>query len=385
MQKVLLPLLFIAFAHGAFAQDSLPKPNEQAILIQSKALGEGRSIWVHLPDDYYQCQQTYPVLYVLDGDGPFGEASAVTGYLAGYDRNRIPPMIVVAIVNIDRTRDFTPIHSLEFGGRQDSARLGTSGGGGRFLQFIQQELVPHIDSSFRTQPYRVLAAHSLGGLFGLYAFQQAPGLFNATILMSPAFYGGNNQIFTAFTPFLKSHPALKSKLFITIGDEDTHKVDSLRLQLTNSAPKTLAWGYRQYTGENHFSVTYKSLYDGLRFIYKNWFIDFYDGSKEMWFRDLQAHFTRLSDDLGYAVPIAEELANNCGYTQLRGGHIDCAIDIFVQNTLHHPTSWNAFDSLGEAYAAKGDKQKAIENYEKSVQLNPHSEGGLQMLKKLKGE
>jgi predicted alpha/beta superfamily hydrolase len=344
-------------------------------------LNEERGIWVHLPDDYNTSTQTYPVLYLLDGDGHFNEASSITDYLSGYERNRMPQMIVVAILNVDRTRDFTPIHSLIFAGKVDSARMATTGGGARFLQFIQQELVPHIDSAYRTQPYRILAAHSLGGLFGLYAKEEAPNLFQSTILMSPAFYGGNNKIFTDFTPFLKRHPNLLGKMFITIGDEDMQKVDSLQLQLKTSAPKNFTWGFAQYKQENHFSVTYKSLYDGLRFIYKNWFIDYY-GSAQMWYKDLQLHFSKLSQEFGYDIQPGEELVNNCGYTQLRAGHIDCAIDIFKQNTIRFPHSWNAFDSLGEAYAAKGDKENAIINYKISLQLNPSNDDGKEALKKL---
>jgi predicted alpha/beta superfamily hydrolase len=135
--------------------------NDKAILINSKVLNEQRSIWIHLPSDYYTTTRTYPVIYLLDGEGHFGYVSTLADYLSDYDRNRIPEMAVVAIHNVDRTRDFTPLHSLIFGGKIDSARMATTGGGVKFLQFIQTELVPFIDSNYRTQPYRILAAHSL--------------------------------------------------------------------------------------------------------------------------------------------------------------------------------------------------------------------------------
>ena len=48
-----------------------------------------------------------------------------------------------------------------------------------------------------------------------------------------------------------------------------------------------------------------------------------------------------------------------------------------------PDSWNVYDSLGEAYAAAGNKKEAIENYEKSIKLNPKSESGIAVLAKLK--
>ena len=45
-------------------------------------------------------------------------------------------------------------------------------------------------------------------------------------------------------------------------------------------------------------------------------------------------------------------------------------------------AFNVYDSLGEAFMKHGDKEKAIENYKKSVELNPGNEGGIAMLKKL---
>lgn len=77
--------------------------------------------------------------------------------------------------------------------------------------------------------------------------------------------------------------------------------------------------------------------------------------------------------------------NHAGYKQLNAGNVNEAIEIFKLNTLNFPKSWNAFDSLGEAYMKKGGKHLAIENYEKSVLLNPGNEDGKAILKKLTNE
>src|SRR5207245_5819087 len=88
-------------------------------------------------------------------------------YLSDYDRNRTPEMIVVGIVNIDRGKDLNLVHPL-LNGKRDSNTVSTTEGAGKFLQFIQQELVPEIEGNYRTQPYRILMAHSLAGQFALY-------------------------------------------------------------------------------------------------------------------------------------------------------------------------------------------------------------------------
>lgn len=60
-----------------------------------------------------------------------------------------------------------------------------------------------------------------------------------------------------------------------------------------------------------------------------------------------------------------------------------AVNVFKLNVELYPQSWNAYDSLGEAYVAGGDNEMAIRCYEKSLEINPDSENGKQMLERLK--
>ncbi len=55
------------------------------------------------------------------------------------------------------------------------------------------------------------------------------------------------------------------------------------------------------------------------------------------------------------------------------------------NVLEFPKSWNVYDSIGECYAAMGNKEKAITFYKKSLALNPKNAGGTQALKALGAE
>ena len=73
-----------------------------------------------------------------------------------------------------------------------------------------------------------------------------------------------------------------------------------------------------------------------------------------------------------------------GYYLLTAGKVEEAIAVFSASVRLKPESWNAHDSLGEAYAAAGKKELAIEHYEKSLKLNPKSESGKKALAKLKG-
>jgi len=81
--------------------------------------------------------------------------------------------------------------------------------------------------------------------------------------------------------------------------------------------------------------------------------------------------------------ISEDTVNSVGYSLLRQKKTAEAIRAFRLNTELHPQSANAFDSLGEAYMAAGEKMLAIENYEKSLKIDPKKTNAVKQLKKLR--
>lgn len=354
--------------------DSIPSNNQQQILIHSKAINEDRTIWIHTPPEYTTSTDTYPVLYLLDGGSHFKYVSEMVDFLSDFETNFISKMIVVAIPNTDRGRDLTPTFDLKENGAE------------KFLSFIKDELVPYMDKNYRTQPYRILEAHSLGGLFGIYANETAPNLFQASIIISPALTGNENKlkVMFDFNAYLKKNNQLSQKYFVTIGNENTQAVDLLTKQL-KTAPKSFQWNYKVYKDEDHFSVPYKSMYDGLRFIYNNWHTEAFLNPNKILYKDIENHFKKLSKEFGYTINPTEDFLNQCGYQQLHFKHIEEAIELFKQNIRLHPNSFNVYDSMGEAYMINGQKSLAIENYEKSIAINPSNENGKTTLKKLKNE
>jgi CubicO group peptidase (beta-lactamase class C family) len=81
----------------------------------------------------------------------------------------------------------------------------------------------------------------------------------------------------------------------------------------------------------------------------------------------------------------EGTLNQLGYMLLVQKKVDDAIKVFQLNVQEYPKGWNCYDSLGEAFMVAGKKDLAIQNYEKSLELNPENMNGAAMLKKLKSE
>jgi len=84
----------------------------------------------------------------------------------------------------------------------------------------------------------------------------------------------------------------------------------------------------------------------------------------------------------FATDYTESIVNGLGYNLLEDDRIEDAIEIFKYNVSEYPQSANAFDSMGEAYMINGDKELAIQNYNKSLELNPNNTNAVEMLKKI---
>jgi pimeloyl-ACP methyl ester carboxylesterase len=87
-----------------------------------------------------------------------------------------------------------------------------------------------------------------------------------------------------------------------------------------------------------------------------------------------------------SVPLfGEAEMNQLGYRYLQQGSIKEAIRLFTLNTISYPGSWNVFDSLAEGYLKDGQVDKAVLNYEKSLELNPANENARKVLSEIKNK
>ena len=83
-----------------------------------------------------------------------------------------------------------------------------------------------------------------------------------------------------------------------------------------------------------------------------------------------------------AYDFSEGELNALGYRLLQAKKVKEAIQIFRLNVEAYPQSGNVYDSLAEAYMVNRDKELAIANYQKSLQLDPANKNAVEMLKKL---
>jgi predicted alpha/beta superfamily hydrolase len=354
-KKIFLPIVFFCFSIVAAAQS---RPVANVIytqhIINSSVLGEERSILVRVPPNYERTDERFPVVYMTDAHPPFN------GMMAGIIEQQawsgqMPEMILVGIQNTNRSRDLTP---------SDDGQGGQVGGAPKFLRFIELEVFALVEKNYRTEPFRIFAGHSLGGLFAVYALTARPDLFNAYIAASPVLDYDDNFVIKRAAELFKQNKDWNTRMFFGIGDEPQYigGFNAFQNLLKKAKPQNLDFEFREFREENHGSVVLPVYYAGLRKIFAGWPPP--PGSVA----ELENHYGRLSGRFGYKIVIPEAMLNQIGYQFLRAGNYAQAIEVFRKNVKNHPNAANCYDSLGAAYEKSGALKLAVENYEKAYKM-----------------
>jgi predicted alpha/beta superfamily hydrolase len=379
--------------------------------IHSRILNEDRKIWVYVPNsgagDIYS-KQRYPVVYLLDGDAHFYSVVGMIQQLSSVNGNTVcPEMIVVGIPNTDRTRDLTPTHVKSDPPFMDSNSTKTSGGGEQFISFIEKEVMPHIDSAYPTEPYRVLIGHSFGGLTAINTLTHHTKLFNSYVVIDPSMWWDHKKLLGETKEALATRQFAGVSLFMGIANTMNPGTDTAKVQRDSSAftrhirsilelnkyflanrQNQLNYDYKYYNTDDHGSVPLITEYDALHFIFNFYPLklslsDHINPNMAVMSK-IEKHYEDVSKQFGYKVKVPEGLVNNIAYQQLAKKKYDDAEYMFKLNVSNYPESSNAFDSLGDLYDAKGDKEKAIENYKKALSIKENSDTR-KKLEKLQGK
>jgi hypothetical protein len=282
---------------------------------------------------------------------------------------RMSELIVVGITNTDRTRDLTPTRVAN-PNQEGGPQFPTSGGADKFLKFIETELIPEVEKRYRVQPYRILAGHSLGGLFAIHAMISRPEVFNSYVAVSPALQWDDEVVIKRASEFFNGKKEWNATLFVSLGNEPGRIGEgfaSFRRLLNGTKIKGFEWQAEQMEDEDHGSVVLRSHYLGLRKVYAGWQMprDSQTGAFTTDLKGADEHYKQLSQRFGYTVPVPENLINQLGYQSLTVGKNDEAIAIFKSNVERYPGSANVYDSLAEAYEKTGRLDLAAPLYEKA--------------------
>ena len=359
--------------------------------IWSPTLKENRSYIVYTPPGYAQSPylpRAYPVLYLLDGDAHFHSVTGLLQFLSTGINGTfvVPEMIVVAIPNTNRTRDLSPTAAtVGFDGRAVPG-YATGGGGPNFLKFIKSELIPHIDSTMRTDPYRILVGHSLGGITAIDALYTMPETFNAYVAIDPSLWWDNQVLLRrAKDYFAKPAPASRT-LFVgqanTLADTEPtpnlhfrsiRQFDTLVSQPSNKSG--IRYAFKYYAGDDHGSVPLIAEYDALRFVFDSYKLDMQKAARRPAL--IAEHFAKVSRALGYRVLPPERFVD-----RLAGLDTSKTVEVLTLNAELYPKSAHAFQVLGSALLVRRDTTKARAALAHALELDPENRQAKDAMSKL---
>ncbi len=186
--------------------------------VRSEQLANTRDILVYLPPSYLTANQTYPTLYMHDGQNLFDQTTSFAGEwrvdealeaLAAEGREAI--VVGVPNVGADRLQEYSPFRDTRFGG----------GRAADYVRFVVETVKPLVDEAFRTTGEREGTAtigSSMGGLLSLYAFFERPDVFGAVGAVSPSVGFARG----ALIDYLERARFVGGRIYLDVGTHEGH-------------------------------------------------------------------------------------------------------------------------------------------------------------------
>ncbi len=392
MKYIVFRILFVFSSLGATAQTKTNFTLGFADSVESTILKEQRPLMIYTPyagkKNRTTTTETFPVLYVLDGENIFRSVAAIVERLV--NTGSCPPMIVVGIPNTNRGRDLTPTPVIA-----GADGIKNSGGGENFISFISKELMPYIVANYPASTYKLLMGHSLGGLMVINTLVHQPNLFNAYISIDASLWWDDQKILKESRLVLDTSKYENRTLFMTMANRMEKGVDTMAVQMDTSGntelirynldlihyikqhpENKLRFRYDYYENETHGTVSFISAYNALRFIFDYYAFPIYadhQTTNPKLASVITEHFLYVSRQLGYVVLPDASLVNSLGYRSLNLNHFELAGQLFALNVLNYPKNANLQDSYGDYYLAIGDKKNAIERFKKALAIEEIAE------------
>jgi len=230
--------------------------------LTSEITGRTYQISVALPEDYATSNETYPVLYAVDANIQFG--TVVETAREQHNFGIVPELIIVGIGY--------PVDRLAEAGELREGDICSGGDREGFLDFIRQELIPLVESEFRSDSSdRTLYGHSCGGEFAFYALLEGEETFERFIAGSPA----PAEVLQMESAYAESHDSLRAQLFLSTGllldepfPENPSEFKEFVTILEARNYKGLQIKTAYFEDETHITVIPATIGRGLRSVYE---------------------------------------------------------------------------------------------------------------------
>lgn len=253
----ILSVLIYAMVNSLCHAQSL----DTTLIFHSDILSEDRVIKIGLPSAYFETNDSFSSIYVLDAEYKYDVCRSSQQYLE--ISTRIPNSVLIGIANLSRdsrNRDLLPS---TFDGI-DSL----------FREFIDKELIPFIESTYRANSKRTISGHSHGGVFALSTLLTEPRLFDSYIAIDASFQIVNSMLPDSLTSIHvgKSLYFTSSDGFYGFNEEISSDMITNNVIFNNYLVKQDVHGfkyYREHIPDDHGNSFITGFHRGLRWV-NNW-------------------------------------------------------------------------------------------------------------------
>ena len=245
--------------------------------LPSAILGETRGMNIYLPEGYDANDTVkYPVIYLLDGgaDEDFIHVVGIVQFNNFPWIDRVPKSIVVGIVNVDRQRDFSYPTTI----KEDKEAWPATGGSEKFIAFIEKELQPYIEMTYKATKERTLIGQSLGGLLAAEILLKKPTLFARYIIISPSLWWDDGSLVSIPSVIFDEGFQQATSVYIGVGKEgltpgaSTHvmEVDAnlLSERISASKSKSVNVSLDYLPDEDHATIGHQAVFNAFRILYQ---------------------------------------------------------------------------------------------------------------------
>lgn len=253
-------VVFIAVAYTAKAYINNYTSKFDDRTIYSTFLKEDRKVFIRLPAKY-DANKAYPLIIKTDGNFNLSRwHNTLTEYA---QQGVVEESILVAIPNQfwsdTRNRDLVPPYArknVNINARPESQNNPTIfGRADKFLAFIEQELLPYLESNYLLNNNRILSGFSAGGSFTLYTLSTKPELFTGYFVFSPAAWYDDSIVVTEFKKALRTINGEGKFLYLSLGANEnpiiTSSFKGLLTALEQHKLHGLTWQFSYSEGAGH--------------------------------------------------------------------------------------------------------------------------------------
>jgi len=325
--------------------------------LQSKVLNKTIPLSIHLPANYDSSNKTYPVIYMLGSDyrARFAMLASTLDYMG---EGQIPEMILVGIDLPEGNRILLPTRE-----NQDTTIPDN------YINFFETELIPHVDNTYRTAPFRVLFGGSNSGFFTVYTLLNNPLLFNSYFASSPSLM----VIPEVLQQKIKSGPlkTLSENRFLHIiySDDEglTNHVSEFTRVIEDHKPESFTYKVDELVNQGH--VPAMDFTQFLFALYPDYNpFNFRENLKSL--NKVKQHFDRLSKRYGYEIQPPISVIFDLGFVTIRSKDLIAAEEIFQYSLKVYPEGKYSYLGMGLVSQTQGQLENAKLMYEKALTIDP---------------